>query len=44
MRIDFCHKAFFKRSARTYSDILKEENDLIVFREQTILKKQSNIF
>ncbi|WP_375654027.1 tyrosine-type recombinase/integrase [Bartonella sp. OD88NMGDW] len=30
--------------ARHYSDILKEGNDPIVFREQTILKQQSNIF
>ncbi|WP_375682442.1 MULTISPECIES: tyrosine-type recombinase/integrase [unclassified Bartonella] len=29
---------------RYYSDILKEGNDPIVFREQTILKQQSNIF
>ncbi len=26
------------------SDILKESNDPIVFREQTILKQQNNIF
>ncbi|WP_375667827.1 MULTISPECIES: tyrosine-type recombinase/integrase [unclassified Bartonella] len=30
--------------SRYYSDILKEGNDPIVFREQTILKQQSNIF
>ncbi|WP_208437611.1 tyrosine-type recombinase/integrase [Bartonella taylorii] len=29
---------------RYYSDILKEGNDPIVFREQTILKQQSNMF
>ncbi|WP_254475350.1 site-specific integrase [Bartonella sp. B1098] len=30
--------------ARYYSDILKEGNDPIVFREQTVLKQQSNMF
>ncbi|MBX4336388.1 tyrosine-type recombinase/integrase [Bartonella raoultii] len=30
--------------ARYYSDILKEGNDPIIFREQTVLKQQSNMF
>ncbi len=30
--------------AKHYSDILKSGNDPIVFREQSILRQQSNVF
>lgn len=47
MGVGFVTKISLKEArelAKHYSDILKSGNDPIAFREQSILKQQSNVF